>query len=122
MKKLFPILLLILFTTCDTVDSDFDPDSVYIRIVNASPIDFMSVTVRFPKSEHTFGRVKSDRISRYQIFEEAYRYGYIEVKTERDTYVLQPIDYVGEQPLRSGKYTFKLDLWDQYVTLETISD
>lgn len=122
MKKLFPFLLIFLLSTCDAVNSDIDPDSVYIRIVNSSQLDFTSVHLRFPNSKHTFGPVDSGRSSRYQKFEEAYRYGYIEVKTERDMYVLQPIDYVGEQPLGSGKYTFKLDLWDQYVTLETIED
>lgn len=122
MKKLFPLLLLVLLTNCDTIDSDLDPDAVYIRIVNSSPIDFSSVYLSFPRDEYTFDTLESVRSSHYQKFEEAYRYGYIEVKTERETYVLQPIDYVGESPLRNGKYTFKLDLWDQYVTLETTED
>lgn len=121
MKKLIPIVLLLLLA-CDTVTSDLNPNSVYIRIVNSSPIDFKSAYIRFPKSEHTFGVFESGRSSRYQKFEEAYRYGYIEVKTERETYVLQPIDYVGESPLNNGKYTFKLNVEDDQLTLETIKD
>lgn len=122
MKTLLPFLLIVILAACNTVDSEFDPDSVYIRIGNTSPVDFRSVEIRFPNSERKFGPVQSNNVSRYKEFEEAYRYGYIEVKTERDTYVLQPIDYMGESPLRSGMYTFKLDLSEQYVTLETTVD
>ncbi len=122
MKKYLLFSLILLISACNTLDSEDDPDAVYIRIVNSSPVDFMSVYIRFPESEYTYESLESGRTSRYQEFEEAYRYGYIEVKAQRETYVLQPIDYVGESPLRSGKYTFTLGLTGQYVTLETSKD
>lgn len=122
MKKYLLFSFILLISACNTLDSENDTDAVYIRIANSSPIDFHSVFLSFPNDEYTFGTLESGRSSHYQKFEEAYRYGYIEVRTQRETYVLQPIDYVGETPLRSGKYTFRLGLSEQYVTLETTVD
>ncbi len=119
MKKFLFLIAILTFSGCAVNNSDTDPDSVYIRVANSSRIDFESISVSFPGAEHTFGPVLSGRNSDYKKFEQAYRYGYIEVKTDRETYVLQPIDYVGESPLTSGKYTFKIGIQDQRVTLES---
>lgn len=122
MRKFLFLMVILTFCGCGVNDSDKDPDLVYIRVENSSPIDFKSVHVSFPGDEHTFDPVPSGKISNYQNFEQAYRYGYIEVKAENETYVLQPIDYVGESPLKSGNYTFKLDLVDDRVILDNSED
>lgn len=85
MKKSFYFIFILLLSACNTLDTDKEADAVYIRVINSSPIDFKSVYISFPESEHNFGTIKSVRSSSYQKFEQAYLYGFIEVKTERES-------------------------------------
>lgn len=87
-----------------------DSDAVFLRIGNASSSDFSSVFVRFPGVEASFDAVSSGQVSEYQRVESAYRYGYVEIEVSGQSYHLQPIDYVGEEPLESGRYTYKLGI------------
>ena len=48
--------------------------------------------------------------SDYQTFQHAYRYAYIRTVVEGEVLVLQPIDYLGEQRLEPGQYTYALDV------------
>ena len=50
--------------------------------------------------------------SGYKIFDLAYRYAFVELVIEGDTFTLQPIDYVGESPLPHGNYTYAIDADD----------
>lgn len=122
MKKALFLIFILLMSACNTLDPAEDSDALYIRVANSSPIDFNSVYLSFPGAEHTFGPIKSGRSSPYQKFEQAYRYGFIEVKSDHKSYVLQPIDYVGETPLKNGRYTFELDIQDNHVTLNNKRD
>ncbi len=44
--------------------------------------------------------------SDYEGHEGAYRYGALDVTINGSVRHLQPIDYVGESPLQSGRYTY----------------
>lgn len=102
------LIITVSLSGCNLLGSDEKDDAVYLRIANTSPFDFYSVYVSFPGDEGTFGKISGGRVSDYQMFETAYRYGYIEVIAYNEKYVLQPIDYVGEEPLENGQYTFQL--------------
>ena len=48
----------------------------------------------------------------YRSFDTAYNYAYIQIFIDDKEFKLQPIDYVGEQPLGIGNFTYLLDISD----------
>lgn len=76
-----------------------------IRVKNVSSHDYQNVTL----INQTISTISSGQKSSYYIFEEAYEYGYIELDVDGATYKLIPIDFVGESPLKNGKYTYEID-------------
>jgi len=103
------------FVGCGIFGSE---DATRLRIENASDVDFTSVRVSFPEAEASFGAIASDRRSEYQRVGEAYRYGFVKVEAEGETYRIQPIDYVGEEPLEPGRYTYQLDIVESELVLD----
>lgn len=93
-----------------------------IRVVNASAVDFDAVEVAFLASPRALGPVPAGAASDYAPFETAYRYGYVRAETAAGALVLQPIDYVGEEPLAPGRYTFRLGVDGGALTLELEED
>ncbi len=93
---------------------------VEINIQNNSAIAFDQVVVSFPSQREDYGAVDSGEESPYRTIEKAYRYAYIEAHAGDETHILQPIDYVGETLLETGRYTYALDLVDGELTLEMI--
>lgn len=110
--------LLIVSVGCDQGGSD--PGAVLLRVANESGVEFQSVLLRFPAVEATYGPVAAGETSDYRPLEGAYRYGYIEVEAADETYVLQPVDFVGEEPLDSGLYTNILDIEDGRLRFELV--
>lgn len=116
-------LLLLLMAPLASCDSNEDSDSPFLlRVKNTSSSDYSSVLMRFPGAEGSFGAVKSGKTTGYEEFETAYRYGYVEVEANGETYRLVPIDYVGANPLVEGRYTYELDLEDSRVVLDVRRD
>lgn len=111
----------ILFLSCDSSHS-IDPGSAYLRISNMSQLEFNSVYVSFPGVEFTIEDIEPGTSSSYQQVENVYRYGFIEIQSEQGEYRLQPIDFVGEEPLESGRYTYQLDIDEESLTLNLIRD
>lgn len=83
-------------------------NEVNIRLFNASSFDFKNITV----SNTTYADLEAGEKSDYQLFEQAYRYAFVELEIEGATYTIQPIDFVGETPLENGDYTYRLDAND----------
>jgi hypothetical protein len=89
-------------------------------------MDFDAVFVATTGPEKAYGPLASGKSSDYMVFEGLYRYAYIRVEVDDMEYILQPIDYVGETPLSSGDYTYRLDIsnpsdpWS--LTLEFIKE
>ena len=80
-----------------------------IRIGNVSPYDYAEVQVRSPGGDHVYGDVAAGEVSEYREYAFSYRYAFVELKIDGETYTLQPIDYVGETPLAPSTYVFKVD-------------
>ncbi|MCA9757136.1 MAG: hypothetical protein KDA27_15130 [Candidatus Eisenbacteria bacterium] len=108
------VLLLTLLVALAGCSGD---DDIYLRVRNASSADYSSVRVRFPSVEVNYGTVEAGGTSGYRKLATAYRYGYVEVESVGDTYRLTPVDYVGEEPLEAGHYTFSLDLYESGLRL-----
>ena len=103
-----------------------DDDNVRLRLENDSTIDFNAVFVAASGPEVAFGPLVSGEVSDYEVFDVLYRYAYVRIVVNDIEYVLQPIDYVGESPLTSGDYTYRLNIADPddpwSVTLEFIRE
>lgn len=83
-------------------------DAVEVRVHNLSTTDFDSVIVQFPRETHRYGAVTAGAQTRYEAVAQAYRYARVEVWTDGERHVLQPIDFTGESLLPPGRYTYGL--------------
>lgn len=104
-----------IFVGCGLFGSE---DATRLRIENASDVGFTSVRVSFPEAEARYGTIEPGRSSEYQRVDGAYRYGFIEVEAEGETYTIRPFDYVGEEPLEPGRYTYQLDIVEGNLAME----
>lgn len=89
-------------------DRDDDVGAVNIRIRNSSDQVFDSVQVG--QHETLLLKVSPGDYSEYLEFETAYRYAFIEIRSAGESYVLQPNDFVGEEELPIGFYTYGLNI------------
>lgn len=110
---------------------------VDIRVRNVSTVVMEDVVVGFPRGaggggpvapgqaeagEVSYGTVEPEAVTPYRLIERAYRYAYVEAVVEGRRVVLQPIDYVGEEPLGPGRYTYELDHRNGDLTLDLVRD
>ena len=120
MKKWLTFLIILSFSLSCT-DRDDDVEEVNIRVRNISSLVFDQVQVGEPDKIHE--NVSPDSFTEYLQYEEAYRSAFIEIRSGAETYVLQPIDFVGETPLPIGLYTYALNITSEgEVTLEFVVD
>ena len=112
MKTLWILIALPVLIGCEGEETS-DPSPAEIRIENVSDFDYENVQVDPGTESFNFGDIPSGAFSDYHTYEEgAYRYGYVEVLIDNNTFVLQPIDYVGESFLPAGKYTYQIGIPD----------
>lgn len=112
------LLLAGLFAGCNFVGASTSAEYIFLRVRNASNLDFSSVFVAYPGVEEQFGRVEIGQSSPFKAVNGVYPYGFIEVEASGRAYRLQPIDYVGEQPLGNGRFTYCLDVEDGDLLFE----
>jgi len=94
-----------------TIEEQSKNEKVLIRIRNKSNQDFKQVLAYFPENNTVdFGSVQAEQYSRYDTLNLAFRYSGIKVVTATDSLKLLPIDYVGEEYLKNGKYSYDLDI------------
>ena len=79
-------------------------EGVFIRIENTSKFSYQNIKVSITE-EKFYEPLAPGTSSAYQRFSKAFRYAYIELKINNKRFSLQPIDYVGEEELKDGKYT-----------------
>lgn len=90
-------------------DDPSESGDLMIRVQNVSNFDYKDVFVNTSGGEHNFGDIDSKETSDYVEFESAYRYAFIELEIEGETFTIQPIDYVGEEQLEPGEYTYQVN-------------
>ncbi|RTE52606.1 hypothetical protein EHW67_15160 [Arenibacter aquaticus] len=110
MKHLTFLILLVLFTAACS-DRDDELGGVQIRIKNISSITYD--TVQVGEEDKLHNNVGPDEYSGYLEYETAYAYSYVRINAGEDTYILQPIDFVGESPLSLGFYTYELNISEE---------
>jgi hypothetical protein len=81
-------------------------EGVWIRVVNVSDYDYKNVIIY----STAFGDVDARDRSQYTAFDMAYRYSFVSLDIDGENYSIIPIDYVGEQTLENGNYSFLIDI------------
>lgn len=99
------LISLILLFACEDQNTE---ESVDIRLFNSSEVCVHDI--RFNPGDRTadFGSLATNTYSIYQTFDYAYPVPFISLRVDNDTLTIQPIDYVGENKLRGGSYTFTI--------------
>ncbi len=92
---------------------------VEIRIKNASNLNFDGVRVSLPdEPEVDYGPVSEGGVTAFRPTSRAYRYAGFSVKAGTQELSLQPTDYMGEQELPAGRYTYVLKVNNGRLTAE----
>ena len=102
------VALLGVTTACASATDGAAP--LQIRIANRSDHDFQRVRVTFPSETVEYGRVEDGEVTAYRQVKTAYRYALVEVTTDERSITFQPQDYMGEEPLAPGRFTYALRL------------
>jgi hypothetical protein len=126
MQKISYILIIFSFFSCKTDNENPTPEGeVQIRVWNGSNYEYDEVFVDTNGGQNDFGNLVPGNRSDYKQFKSAYRYAFVSFKIKGKAYSIQPIDYVGEELLLKGKYTYKISVDNpdsQYALLEFIED
>lgn len=92
--------------------SIFGSGDVSVRLENASPVAFDRATLYTSEGPQTTHDVGPGQTTPYVDVETAYRIATTEIVIDADTLRLQVIDFVGEEPLAPGRYTYVISLID----------
>jgi len=96
MKKILVLLFgILILVSCS---SNEESNNLQIRISNVSEFDYENIIVSTSGNYVDYGNLSSNSNSEYKIFDLAYRYAFVELQVDEETYTFQPIDYVGETP------------------------
>jgi len=85
-------------------------DGLEIRLSNSSQQNFKNVIVDTGTGKVSFGDLDAGKNTAYKKFSKAYRYAFVQLEINGQTYTLQPIDYVGEVPLKDGRYAYQISV------------
>lgn len=97
----------------------------HLRIRNLTGADVDNVRVHPPDPAEPavdFGPLRAGAVSSPRPVPGARRFAHVDVTTREESYTLQPYDFVGEQPLPAGEYTYRIGLSGDRLTLELEED
>ena len=103
--RLAAVCLALLVTSCDTLP--FVGGDVRVRVENATGLTFTEVRIYW-EPMHTFSDLAPGDRTAYVTVDRAYRIATVVAVTATDSTRIQVIDFVGEEPLDDGRYTFVL--------------
>ena len=102
-----------------TPSSEARGSRVEIRIRNASPLHFDHVRAHLPdEPDVDYGPVASGSVTAFRATSRAYRFAGFTVKAGTQELTLRPIDYMGEQELGAGRYTYALGVGHGRLTVQ----
>lgn len=118
LKHLFSIVfitMLFLMNACKKdkgfpCENQVDESKTNLKIKNISAYNFEDVNVSPNGTLKTYNTIEAGQSSCYHSFDKAYNYAYVTMKINGEEFIIQPIDYVGEQELGVGKFTYSIDI------------
>lgn len=94
-----------------------------IRVRNECGLKLERVRVRFPETGETdYGDVPDGGMSTYHLTTRAHRYAPVIANAGDRELSFQPMDYVGEQELGEGRYTYVLRVSNGVLTITLEND
>ncbi len=108
-RRALPMALLVLIGACCSPTAS--EREVQFRLRNDSPYTLEDVAVGFPEMV-AVGDLEPGQASAYQRVRRAYGYAYVEAKVNGQRIVQQPIDFMGEEYLEPGAYTYVVTIAD----------
>ncbi|NNK74773.1 MAG: hypothetical protein HKP42_01785 [Maribacter sp.] len=121
MRQFWILIISVFLINSSCKDRDDELNGIQIRVKNVSTINYDTIQVGDDGMVHE--NIGPGSYSDYLIYDSAYRYAYIAINSADETYVLQPIDFVGETPLPLGFYTYEIGLdTESNVTLNFVID
>ena len=123
MKKTTWTLLFGLVFILTSCSDDFE-ERVQIRVRNVGQFNYENVIVSSNDSgEVNFGLISSNRTSEYKPFKFAYQYAFIKYSVDGIEFKIIPDDYLGEEKLKRGKYTYEVTMdSNKKITFKFIRD
>jgi len=109
-----PAVVLAAVTGCGSLFGDDSPEPVRLRVQNQSVVTFDAVTLATLDGFKTWYAVEAGETTPYTAVSAAYGIASTDVVIGTDTLRLQVIDYVGEDYLEGGDYTFLLNVSGPY--------
>ena len=103
--RLAAVCLALVVTACDTLP--FIGGNVQVRVENATALTFTEVRIYW-EPMHTFSDLAPGDRTAYVTVDRAYSIATVVAVTATDSTRIQVIDFVGEEPLDDGRYTFVL--------------
>ena len=103
-----------------------DTEPTMLAIQNKAEVDFDSLRIAVPSSTTGEGKevvldigpLKAGETTQYYELPLLYDYAYVRVLAGGKEYLLQPVDYVGEEPKTPGYYVYRLTLYEKQVMIE----
>ncbi len=113
--------LLVIFSSCkkDSLKDCYEhsisacsenPLKTNLRIKNNTKYNFCNVVVNPYSGLVNCGNLKKGKVTSYRAFDIVYNYAFIQFFIGEKEFKVQPYDYIGEQALGTGKFTFILDI------------
>lgn len=87
-------------------DNPFTSESTEVRLRNASAFELTAVTFQPGGPKLEFARIAVGETTQYTSVRGAYRYGFLDALVGGERRVIQPTDYVGEEVIDGGRYTY----------------
>lgn len=120
------LLAVVGFTACDGGDTSGLPPSGHdpslVRVENASESVMSDVTVYLPEDEIlTAASLGPGERTAYREVPTAYRIATVAGRLDGEPFAIQVIDYVGEEPLGDGRFTYVLDVFDPNSTEPSVT-
>lgn len=108
MKRIFSIILTVIFLNCST---DNDNGTVEIRLSNVSEYDFENIIITDINNDTTnYPYLGSNSYSQYETFELKSPPIFITFDINGRTFSTYNPEYVLDKPLKNGKYTYEIQV------------
>lgn len=119
------VLALAGLAACEGETTGFPPtghDPSLVRVENASQSVLTEVTVYLPEGETlTATSLGPGERTTYREVPTAFRIATVSGRLDGEPFMIQVIDYVGEEPLGEGEFTYVLDVFDPSSTHPNIT-